>query len=324
MGDSRHPPVWSPAYDQLLVEQCAVIAPVLNWNLISPEPGAFRDGTDLGVVAFARAHGLRLTGMHLLWYEAIPKWFASISDRASAFKAMEAHITRMGAAYSDATWSVNVVNEALDPASGRNDDLRRDPFSDKFGRAYLDHAFRTAREAFPHALLLYNENFLEQDWGDLKKKRAAVLNIVDWLRSTDTPIDGIGLQSHLTLSKRFDSDSYTEFLNQISDRGLRIVVTELDVSDLEQPGGIEARDRAVADMYLRYVTAVLNNTNTVGVVTWGLSDRETWITPAFSPRLKRADGLPARPLPFDSELRPKPAYYAMLEAFRGAPPRRSG
>jgi endo-1,4-beta-xylanase len=38
------------------------------------------------------------------------------------------------------------------------------------------------------------------------------------------------------------------------------------------------------------------------VVSWGISDRSSWISQTF----KRNDGLPNRPLPFDSEFRPKP------------------
>jgi endo-1,4-beta-xylanase len=36
---------------------------------------------------------------------------------------------------------------------------------------------------------------------------------------------------------------------------------------------------------------------------------------------RRPDGLPPRPLPFDADLKPKPAYAALADAFRAVAPR---
>ncbi len=61
------------------------------------------------------------------------------------------------------------------------------------------------------------------------------------------------------------------------------------------------------------------------VVTWGLSDRHSWIVRHETDRSRwRKDGLPSRPLPFDAELRPKPAFAAIAEAFAHAPARTPG
>ena len=53
------------------------------------------------------------------------------------------------------------------------------------------------------------------------------------------------------------------------------------------------------------------------VLTWGISDANTWL----NGRHPRPDGLRKRPLPFDAEMKPKPAFYAMLEAINSAPAR---
>jgi endo-1,4-beta-xylanase len=50
------------------------------------------------------------------------------------------------------------------------------------------------------------------------------------------------------------------------------------------------------------------------VLTWGLSDRSTWL----SKHNPRQDGLPVRPLLFDAELQPKPAFAAVWRAFNEA------
>lgn len=59
----------------------------------------------------------------------------------------------------------------------------------------------------------------------------------------------------------------------------------------------------------------------MAVVTWGLCDKYTWLTPKRGKHFSRADGQPSRPLPFDEALNPKPAYDAILTAFQNAPPR---
>jgi GH35 family endo-1,4-beta-xylanase len=61
------------------------------------------------------------------------------------------------------------------------------------------------------------------------------------------------------------------------------------------------------------------------VVTWGLSDRRSWIVRRETHESKwRNDGELPRPLPFDAHLKPKPASEAMAQAFLHAPQRAAG
>ena len=316
-----YPPVFTPEYDQLVLQQCGLVVPVLNWSQASPTPGHFEENTDKGVVAWAKASGLPLTGSHLLWHEAIPRWFAALSDPREARQAVIAHIHRAGARLAHDTWSINVINEALNPTDWREDGLRRDPFSRIFGDSYWDFAFRAAREAFPDAVLVYNDYGMEQEYGDARAKRAALLRRLDALLAAKVPIDAIGLQSHLRLKEPFNSRSFAAFLGQIAARGVRIIITELDVLDIGAPSAVGPRDLAVANMYRDYLETVLSERAVTAVITWGLSDRYTWLRPSFSRVFSRPDGLPTRPLPFDAELRPKPAFHAMLAAFCAAPQR---
>jgi endo-1,4-beta-xylanase len=158
-------------------------------------------------------------------------------------------------------------------------------------------------------------------------RRRALLDLLDRLRRQSAPIDGVGLQSHLGKNGgRFDARLYRDFLKQIADRGLRIVLTELDV--LEHPSdqgadddGIEAQDASVAATYAAFLAAALDERAVKAVVTWGLSDRYTWLTSRYDPRFARADGRPNRPLPFDAAFQPKPAFHAIAAALRAAPRR---
>ncbi|MGH7114322.1 MAG: endo-1,4-beta-xylanase, partial [Stellaceae bacterium] len=86
-----------------------------------------------------------------------------------------------------------------------------------------------------------------------------------------------------------------------------------------------ARDQLVADAYRRFLDAALDEPAVKMVVTWGLSDRHSWIVRRETNQVKwRTDGLPSRPLPFDAALHPKPAFAAMAEAFAHAPARALG
>jgi endo-1,4-beta-xylanase len=55
------------------------------------------------------------------------------------------------------------------------------------------------------------------------------------------------------------------------------------------------------------------------VVSWGLTDKDNWVTSPDNHE-RRQDGS-SRPLPFDSNYIPKPAYVAISDALSAAPPR---
>jgi len=132
----------------------------------------------------------------------------------------------------------------------------------------------------------------------------------------------VGLQSHLVIDGgRFDEKLYRGFLHELASRNLKIIISELDVLDKTATGDFAARDQAVADFYARFLAVALDETAVMAVVTWGLSDRFTWLTPDREPSFARPDGKPARPLPFDDAFAPKPAFNAIRTAFEHAPVR---
>jgi endo-1,4-beta-xylanase len=123
------------------------------------------------------------------------------------------------------------------------------------------------------------------------------------------------------MQRDFDDSVFRKFLEEIAARGLKIIVTELDVNDIDLPGDIAARDRGVAESYARYLAVCLDQRAVIAVITWGLSDRYTWLTPESGANFRRRDRLPQRPLPFDADFRPKPAFDAVLKAIEDAPAR---
>jgi endo-1,4-beta-xylanase len=263
-----------------------------------------------------------LTGGHLLWHENDPDWLKTL-DRAAMEKAVQGRIAEIGRLYAPLCFSWNVVNEALRPGDDRPDGLRESLYVKTMGPDFFDLAFRAAQAAAPGVLRVYNDYGMEMGDKDSEAKRAAVLRLLDRWIAQKTPVDAVGIQSHLRISKNtFDAGKFRAFLKEIASRGLKILITELDIYDETTPSDTPSRDRAVADFYTRYLDVVLDEPAVKAVITWGLSDRYSWQNADyFKDMFHRADHLPARGLPFDDQLRPKLAYEALQDALRRAPKR---
>jgi endo-1,4-beta-xylanase len=279
------------------------------------------------VVDLAVKNRLVLRGHNLLWYWRTPAWFARLPSRAAKEAAVIARIRTMAGRYRGKIDCWDVVNEPIEPKDGRPDGLRRAVFLEALGPQYLDLAYRTTREADPKARLVVNEYDIELDAPEHDARRAALLSLLRRMRESGTPVDVVGVQSHLRAvgGPPLSVSKLRRFLAEIAALGLEIQVTELDVTDERAPADIAKRDRLVADTYRRYLDTVLAEPAVRLVVTWGLSDRHSWIVRKETNQERwRADGLPSRPLPFDTALRPKPAFTAMARAFARAPPRATG
>ena len=305
------------SYQTLFATECALLAPNFGWTMASPTP----DELDLSrlhpILAWASQHGIALTGMHLLWHEAQPKWFEAITDRALARLYMLRHVTALASRTAGRVYAWNVLNEEVSPRG----DLRPQSFTARFGIPAVAEAFEATRQADPAALRLVNEFGIEGAGREAARKRRGLLALLDQLLIAKAPVQAVGIQSHLSLGMVFDPAGFARFLDEIAGRGLQIVLSELDVLDVSAPASIDVRDRLVADLYARYLAVALAQPAVVATVTWGLSDRYTWLVPASNPQFRRPDGLPCRPLPFDAESQPKPAYVALRRALQQAPRR---
>jgi endo-1,4-beta-xylanase len=312
-----------PAYARMASRECGLyVSTNMFWKLVAPTPTL----TDLSsvdlVIAWASVRGMAFRGTPLVWHYQTPGWYQALPDRASAIQSLRQRVHTTCARYAGRVQSWDVVNEAI-LTEGGSGGLRKNVFFEKIGPEYIDIAFNTAREADPKALLTLNENSIEYATAYNWERRRALLALVDGLRRRNTPLDAIGIQSHLAtgFSSRLEDRDLSGFLREISDRGLKIMVTELDVIDHDSPSDIATRDVEVATLYKRYLDTVLDNTAVTAVITWGLSDRDSWITRGDLKQFRRSDGLPPRPLPFDDQYRPKKAYAAIAAALGAAPSR---
>jgi endo-1,4-beta-xylanase len=101
------------------------------------------------------------------------------------------------------------------------------------------------------------------------------------------------------------------FIAAVRELGLQVFVTEMDVNDRALAADEPVRDAAVAAAYRQYLELVLGDPAVKAVLTWGITDRYTWL----GHEAGRADGKAERPLLFDAEGKAKAAFFAMREAF---------
>jgi endo-1,4-beta-xylanase len=308
-------------FRKLLAEQYSILVPenCLKWNILRPtaESYSFTDADSL--VAFAEAHKMKVRGHNFVWHEAIPTWFAGTVNKDNARKFLIDHIQTVGGRYKGKIHSWDVVNEAIWIQDGRPDGLRSSsPWFQMLGPEYIDLAFRTAREADPAALLTYNDYGIEYDNDEDGKKRAAVLGLLRRMKTDNVPLDALGIQSHIHApAKAPFKKGIRELLDGAKALGLQVYVTELDVNDdAVTIDDIAKRDEIVADVYRDYLTNVLDGPEIKAVLTWGATDRNSWLNHGKIRKL-HPDRL-ERPLPFDPEDAPAPAFFAMRESFDAA------
>lgn len=306
-------------------QECSLLVPELElkWSagnkLLRPNPYSFDFAAADWMAKFAKSHDQRFRGHTLIWHNSLPAWFKDKVNRQNAEQLLVKHIKTVAGHYAGEMHSWDVVNEAIEPADGRSDGLRKTPWLEFLGPNYIDLAFRVAAKADPKALLVYNDYGTEYDTRADDAKRTAILKLLERLKSKGTPIHAFGMQSHLwaTQRLRLNPKKLRSFLRDVASLDLKILITELEVVDKELPASSVVRDRAVAKTYEDFLSVALDERAVIAVVTWGLSDRYTYVS-EFYPRPDRA---PVRPLPLDANFKPKPAWNAIARAFDSAPKR---
>lgn len=299
--------------------ECAVLVPEneLKWGELRRSADQFDFRAADWMADFADQQNLLFRGHTLVWNQSIPPWLSDYATPQNAEQLMTDHIKTVMGRYAGRMHSWDVVNEAVQ--LGQPNHLMQSIWRDRIGPDYIELAFRTAAEADPETMLVFNDNRFEYDSRNAESRRAATLELLGNLKAKGTPIHAFGIQGHLWghLNHDINYSRYREFLQNVADLGLKILITELDVVDEELPADLNERDRAVAAAYAEYLSVVLDEPAVIAVLTWGLSDRYTWVSSFFP----RSDNLPVRPLPLDHNLDRKPAWSAIARAFDQAPQR---
>lgn len=269
------------------------------------------------IIAFAQRHKLKVRGHTLLWHNQTPDWlFVDMGQRVNKevlLKRLKDHITTVATRYKGKIYAWDVVNEAI--SDMRDEYLRNSLYQQIIGEEYIAKAFQWAHEADPDALLFYN------DYNEISPvKREKIYRLVKSLKEAGVPIHGVGLQGHWAVNEpsRGQLDST---IKRFADLGLKVQITELDIS--VYPKEHDARERRLEDantaltkereqqqlevykmsfdLFRKYRHVIS------GVTFWNISDRHSWL-----------DNFPVKgrkdyPLLFDSNLRPKRAYWEVVK-----------
>lgn len=276
----------------------------------------FRDADAL--VKLAKKNKQAITGHCLVWHSQVPYWFfkddmAQPVTKEELIARMKEHITTVVSRYKGKILGWDVVNEAI----MEDGSLRRSQFYNTIGPEFIRLAFQFAHEADPDAELYYN------DYGmDNPAKRKAVVELIRDLKAHGCRIDGIGMQSHVA----FDSnlDAYEESIKAYSAEGVKVMITELDLSVLPWPRGnygasVETnfeyqkamnpytdglpaeKAQEQTEFFKKLFGLYLKYKDVISRVTfWGLTDGDSWKN--GWPMAGRTD----YPLAFDRNYEPKP------------------
>jgi endo-1,4-beta-xylanase len=329
-GNSNAGSIQNPAYTAIVRAECGIVVPEneMKWQAVRPAPTVYNFDRMDEIVRWAQDNTLAVRGHTLLWHR--PQWFPNwlntydygANPVREAERLLTEHIQTVARRYKGVITSYDVVNEAID--HDRNAAIETS-MSRAMGspEAVLDLAFRTARAELPTAQLVYNDYM---SWEPQHQRHCAdVLRLLEGFRKRGTPVDALGIQSHIEMFAidpatgvgPFAEREWRRFLDEVTGMGYRLLITEFDVKDKALPAYIAQRDEKVADFSRRYFDLMFDYADHLDdILAWGMVDRFNWLQ-GFEPS-KRADGQEVRGSPYDSQYRTKPLRAALANSFNAA------
>ncbi len=261
----------------------------------TPPPPGNRSGANPGGARSGRGFGgFDINGPH--------------ATREELLQRMREHIHTVVGRYKGKIKVWDVVNEAL--SDGGPNILRTSPWEQIIGPDFIAKAFEYAHEADPSAILRYNDYSLENP-----AKRQKLITLIKELLAKKVPVMAIGTQTHVSVSSpTFEEEERA--LTELETLGLPIHVTELDVNGAQggqrnngadiannatttQGGLVDDANQRLADQYANLFQVFRKHKSVKVVTLWGINDGVSW----------RANG---KPLLFDGNDQPKPAFYAII------------
>ena len=307
-------------FNAIVAENCMKSGP------IQPREGEFNFTLADQFVDFGERNNMYITGHALIWHSQAPRWFFKDSlgndvSREVLIERMKKHIYTVVGRYKGRVKGWDVVNEAIEDDGS----YRKSKFYQILGEDFIKLAFQFAHEADPDAELYYN------DYSEaMEGKRNGIVAMVKMLKEAGLRIDAIGMQCHVGLDYP-DLTEYEKSIQAFSNLGLKVMVTEMDLSVLPMPdykvgADVNARfeyqktlnpyvaglpdsvNTAFENRYLDFFKLFLKYRDVVTRVTlWGVNDANSWKN--NWPVMGRTD----YPLLFDRKNQPKPVVQKIIE-----------
>ena len=319
-ADSSSVAIIKNHFNSITAENC------MKSEELQPMEGEFNFKLADQFVKFGEENNMYIIGHTLVWHSQAPKWFftdATGKDvtREVLIERMKNHIFTVVGRYKGKVKGWDVVNEAFeDDGSWRNS-----KFYQIIGEDYIKLAFQFAHEADPDADLYYNDYSMAHEG-----RRNTVVKMVKELKSQGVRIDGVGLQGHMDLVFP-DLDEFEKSMLAFAETGVKLMITELDVTVLPRPGIDVGAEISASFEYQQKlnpyaeglpdsVSIALNNRyNDIfklflkhsdileRVTLWGVYDGQSWRN--NWPVRGRTD----YPLIFDRNFQPKPVVKSIVE-----------
>lgn len=253
-----------------------------------------------------------LRGHTLAWHQSTPAYLSNVSAGEFA-QAQTAHVHALTTRYKGRIHTWDVLNEAIEPDHQRSDGLRESVLSKLWGIDKYPALFELAHVADPQAKLAYNDYGMEQDTPSSERRRTVALRMLERWVARKTPLDVLGLQAHLDVSRPFSAPKLHRFLDEVQALGLSVQITELDIRDPQLAGDVASRDAALAALYQDFCSVCCNHPAVEMVVMWNVTDADTWVN-RWVQGQRRVDGAPMRPTLFDAQGQGKLALAGVLQS----------
>jgi endo-1,4-beta-xylanase len=305
-----------------------------NYNVITPENSMKPQGTHPSeksysfatpdrLVKFCEDNHIKVWGHTLAWHAQTPEWFFQPGadgkevTKEVAEARLKDHIFNVVGHYKGRLMGWDVVNEAInDGGPGTSENLRsgrQNNWNRLIGPEYITMAFKWAHEADPQAELNYNDYNIEQGAARGNGKHASSMLLLKRLLKDGAPITGVGIQGHWSLSTNLPE--VEKAISDYESLGLKVSISELDVTAtggnsgaFGGGGGGSATPEAFqrqAKVYAQLFEIFQRHAKSLERVTlWGINDTTSW---------KRGQ----QPLLFDGQMKPKPAYQAIIDVGLG-------
>lgn len=307
-------------FNSIVAENC------MKSMFLQPKEGEFFFDDADKFIEFGLKNNMHIIGHTLIWHSQVPGWFFK-DDKGNDVSAdvlkerMRKHIHTVVGHYKGKVKGWDVVNEAIED----NGEWRKSKFYNIIGEDFIKYAFQFAHEADPDAELYYNDYSMSLDG-----RREGVIRMVKSLQQQGIKIDGIGMQGHVNMNGP-KIDDFEKSILAFSGLGLKVMITELDLSALPSPwenvganisDAVEYQEKMNPypnglpldvekqweERYMQFFKLFLKHQDKIDRVTlWGLSDATSWKNDF--PIRDRVD----YPLLFDRDYNPKPIIGKLAE-----------